>query len=151
VRDSDARTAGRIELADAAEFGQEGRSWRGCAGLRFQTRRSCSKTARFVGAANEKGWLERSVLRTHSISPVDAVMPGHNGLRSPNRRGNRTHISSYSTTFFAHRFFLLWILFSFVWRWVFFERSAELDKKIPVSSKELRKRKKEFFDSLERH
>jgi hypothetical protein len=48
-------------------------------------------------------------------------------------------------------FFLLWILFSFVWRWVFFERSAELDKKIPVSSKELRKRKKEFFDSLERH
>jgi len=35
-------------------------------------------------------------------------------------------------------------------RWVFFQRRAELNKKIPVSSKELRKRKKEFFDSLER-
>jgi hypothetical protein len=47
-------------------------------------------------------------------------------------------------------FFVLWILFSFVWRWVFFERGPELDKKIPISSKELRKRKKEFFDDLQR-
>jgi hypothetical protein len=48
-------------------------------------------------------------------------------------------------------FFLLWFLFSFVWRWVFFERGPELDRKIPVSSKELRRRKKEFFDDLQQH
>jgi len=48
-------------------------------------------------------------------------------------------------------FFLLWILFIFVWRWVFFERPAELDRKIPISSKELRRRKKAFFDSLSGH
>jgi hypothetical protein len=46
-------------------------------------------------------------------------------------------------------FFLLWFLFSFVWRWVFFERGPELDRKIPVSSRELRRRKKEFFDDLQ--
>ncbi len=48
-------------------------------------------------------------------------------------------------------FFVLWILFSFVWRWVFFERGPQLDKKIAVSSKELHRRKKEFFDDLQRH
>ena len=48
-------------------------------------------------------------------------------------------------------FFALWILFSFVWRWVFFERGPELDKKIPLSSKELRRRKKAYFDDLQRH
>jgi len=48
-------------------------------------------------------------------------------------------------------FLVLWILFSFGWRWVFFERGPELDKKIPVSSKELRRRKKEYFDDLQRH
>jgi len=48
-------------------------------------------------------------------------------------------------------FFLLWFLFSFVWRWVFFERGPELDRKIPVSSKELRRRNKEFFDDLQQH
>jgi hypothetical protein len=47
-------------------------------------------------------------------------------------------------------FLVLWILFSFVWRWVFFERGPELKNKIPVSSKELRKRKKEYFDDLQR-
>jgi hypothetical protein len=57
----------------------------------------------------------------------------------------------HSTTFFADSFFLLWFLFSFVWRWVFFERGPELDRKIPVSSKELRRRKKEFFDDLQQH
>ena len=47
-------------------------------------------------------------------------------------------------------FVAMWILFRIFWGWVFFQRRAELDKKIPVRSKELRKRKKEFFDSLER-
>ena len=47
-------------------------------------------------------------------------------------------------------FLVLWILFSFVWRWVFFERGPELKKRIPVSSKELRRRKKEYFDDLQR-
>ena len=47
-------------------------------------------------------------------------------------------------------FVAMWVLFRIVWGWVFFQRRAELDKKIPVSSKELRKRKKKFFDSLQR-
>ena len=47
-------------------------------------------------------------------------------------------------------FIAMWLLFRVVWGWVFFQRCAELDRKIPVSSKELRKRKKEYFDSLER-
>ena len=47
-------------------------------------------------------------------------------------------------------FIVMLVLFRIVWGWIFFQRRAELDKKIPVSSKELRKRKKEFFDNLER-
>jgi hypothetical protein len=46
-------------------------------------------------------------------------------------------------------FLVLWILFSFVWRWVFFERGPELNKKIPVTSRELRRREKEYFDDLQ--
>jgi hypothetical protein len=38
----------------------------------------------------------------------------------------------------------------FVWNWMFFERPAELNKKIPISSKELRGRTKEFYDNLPR-
>ena len=38
----------------------------------------------------------------------------------------------------------------FVWDWIFFERSAELSKKIPISGNELRKRTKEFYDNLPR-
>lgn len=44
---------------------------------------------------------------------------------------------------------VLWVIYGVAWRWLFFERQPELEKKIPLSSKELRKRKKEFFDSLE--
>jgi hypothetical protein len=47
-------------------------------------------------------------------------------------------------------FVAMWLLFRIVWGWVFFQRRAELDKEIYVSSTELRKRKKEFFDSLDR-
>src|SRR5579863_4466475 len=38
----------------------------------------------------------------------------------------------------------------FVWNWIFFERTAELDKKLPITSKELRRRTKEFYDNLPR-
>jgi hypothetical protein len=44
----------------------------------------------------------------------------------------------------------LCVVFYFVWIWVFYERPAELEKKVPISSKELRRRKKEFYDSLPR-
>ena len=47
-------------------------------------------------------------------------------------------------------FIAMWLLFRVVWGWVFFQRRAELDKTIHARSKELRKRKKEFFDSLDR-
>jgi hypothetical protein len=42
----------------------------------------------------------------------------------------------------------LCVMFYFVWYWVFYERPAELEKRLPVSSKELRRRKKEFFENL---
>jgi ATP/ADP translocase len=38
----------------------------------------------------------------------------------------------------------------FVWGWIFFERAAELQKKIPISSKELQRRTKEFYKNLPR-
>jgi hypothetical protein len=38
----------------------------------------------------------------------------------------------------------------FVWDWIFFERAAELRKKIPISGNELRKTTKEFYDNLPR-
>ena len=38
--------------------------------------------------------------------------------------------------------------FYVMWNWAFYERPAELDKKLPISSKERRWRKKEFYDSL---
>jgi hypothetical protein len=37
-----------------------------------------------------------------------------------------------------------------VWNWTFFERPAELKKKMPISSKELQRRTKEFYDNLPR-
>jgi putative flippase GtrA len=39
------------------------------------------------------------------------------------------------------------VAFFFLWEWIFFERRNELDKKLPVGSKELRRRKQEFFDT----
>ena len=36
----------------------------------------------------------------------------------------------------------------FVWRWVSFERPVELSKKFPITSKELRREKKHFYDSF---
>jgi hypothetical protein len=42
----------------------------------------------------------------------------------------------------------LWIAFYFAGVWASTERRAELDRKFPISSKELRKRKKEFYDWL---
>jgi len=40
------------------------------------------------------------------------------------------------------------LAFYIAWHWVFVERPAELDRKIPISSQELRRRKKQFYDSL---
>jgi hypothetical protein len=40
----------------------------------------------------------------------------------------------------------LWIGFYFTGIWMLVERPAELDKKFPISSKELRRRRKEFYD-----
>jgi D-alanyl-lipoteichoic acid acyltransferase DltB (MBOAT superfamily) len=42
----------------------------------------------------------------------------------------------------------LWIGFYFAGVWASTERRAELDMKFPTSSKELRRRKKEFYDWL---
>jgi hypothetical protein len=38
----------------------------------------------------------------------------------------------------------------FVWNWILFVRRTELNKKLPISSKELHSRTKEFYDSLPR-
>jgi hypothetical protein len=36
----------------------------------------------------------------------------------------------------------------YVWNWVFFIRPTELNKKLPIGSKELRRREKAFYDRL---
>ena len=43
-------------------------------------------------------------------------------------------------------FIALWVGFYFLGMWMIVERPDELDRKFPVSSRELRKRKKEFYD-----
>jgi hypothetical protein len=43
----------------------------------------------------------------------------------------------------------LWIGFYFTGIWMIVERPAELDKKFPLSSGELRKRKRAFYDWLD--
>ena len=45
-------------------------------------------------------------------------------------------------------FVALWIGFYFTGVWAAVDRPAELNRKLPVSSKELRRRKKEFYDWL---
>jgi hypothetical protein len=45
-------------------------------------------------------------------------------------------------------FIVLWMGFYVAGVWAFTERRAELDSKFPISSKELRRRKKEFYDWL---
>jgi len=40
------------------------------------------------------------------------------------------------------------VAFYFLWIWVFVERPAELAKKLPLSGKELRRKRQEFYDSL---
>jgi len=53
------------------------------------------------------------------------------------------HIGSVVSIFVA-----LWIGFYFTGVWAAGDRPAELKRKFPVSSKDLRRRKKEFFDWL---
>jgi hypothetical protein len=57
------RETRRIELADAAVFAQQCRSWRGCEGRRFQAGRSY-KLPIFVGAAGEQERLEPGTVLT---------------------------------------------------------------------------------------
>jgi hypothetical protein len=47
-------------------------------------------------------------------------------------------------------FVALWIGFYFAGVWAAVDRPAELNRKLPLSSKELRRRKKEFYDWLAR-
>jgi len=45
-------------------------------------------------------------------------------------------------------FSALWIGFYFAGIWAIIDRPAELNRKFPISSRELRRRKKEFYDWL---
>ena len=45
-------------------------------------------------------------------------------------------------------FVVLWIVMYFTGLWTFLYRPAELNKKFPITSEELRRRKKEFYDWL---
>jgi hypothetical protein len=66
----------------------------------------------------------------------------------------------FLTLSFAARhaaWYLLFIVFvgslcasALVMEWVFFRRPAELKKKLPIGSKELRRKRKEFYDNLPR-
>lgn len=46
-------------------------------------------------------------------------------------------------------FVVLWIGIYFTGLWAILYRPKELDKRIPISSKELRKKKKQFYDELD--
>ena len=66
--------------------------------------------------------------------------------------GIHAHWSSMSTALLIPLSAAVFVAFYFVGRWI--ELSSELNKKLPTSSKELRRRTKEFYDSLdseERH
>jgi hypothetical protein len=43
-------------------------------------------------------------------------------------------------------FIALWVGFYFTGTWAIIDRPAELDRKFPINSRELRRRKKEFYD-----
>ena len=45
-------------------------------------------------------------------------------------------------------FVVFWASGSYAFLWAMGERTDELAKKIPISSRELQRRKKEFYDSL---
>jgi preprotein translocase subunit SecY len=45
-------------------------------------------------------------------------------------------------------FIVLAVAFYALWMGVFFEHPAEIAKKLPIGSSELRRKKKEFFDNL---
>lgn len=47
-------------------------------------------------------------------------------------------------------FMVSWVASYFALDWAMLERAAELKKKYPISSKELRRRTKEFYDSVHR-
>src|SRR5437763_3434501 len=40
------------------------------------------------------------------------------------------------------------VAFYALWMWVFFEHPAEIAERVPISSQELRRKRKRFFDSL---
>jgi hypothetical protein len=58
----------------------------------------------------------------------------------------------FNPTLRSGALFLIFAVFSvafyFLWIWVFVERPAELAKKLPISGKELRRKRQEFYDSL---
>ena len=57
-----------------------------------------------------------------------------------------------SPTFSFGVLFLIFVVLTFAlyvaWMWIFFEHPAEIAKKLPTSGKELRRKKKQFFDDL---
>jgi hypothetical protein len=60
----------------------------------------------------------------------------------------RGFLSDLDWKWVAAMFVVLWIGGSYAFLWAMGERVDELAKKIPISSRELRRRKKEFYDSL---
>ena len=58
----------------------------------------------------------------------------------------------HSPTFGFAVVFLIFVVLTatlyVLWMWVFFEHPAEIAEKLPISSIELRKKKKNFFDTL---
>ena len=40
------------------------------------------------------------------------------------------------------------VAFYVLWMWIFFEHPAEIAEELPISSQELRRKRKRFFDSL---
>jgi hypothetical protein len=61
-------------------------------------------------------------------------------------------VRSFNPTLRSGALFLIFacfcVAFYFLWIWVFVQRPAALAKKLPISSKELRRKRQEFYDSL---
>ena len=47
-------------------------------------------------------------------------------------------------------FGMSYALACYLWKWLFFDRSLEIQKKLPISSREHRENRKRFYDELPR-
>jgi hypothetical protein len=67
------------------------------------------------------------------------------GLATPVLHGLLPRLDAFASVM---SFVILWLAFYLVWMWISIERTAELEKKFPITGKEVRERRKAFHDWL---